>query len=191
MHLHLRAARPADAETIADVARESWHAAYGDFLSTVTIDETVDAWYDPADLREQVGKGAFVVAVAVAGERDEDEGDGEDGDGDGDGDEDEIVAFAHAIVAGDGTRPTLTRLYAREAYWGSGVGTQLLRRVVSALDTDTGHEFLSVLVFANNTIGRGFYEAHGFEVVGRRTEAFDVHDHEELILCAPLDALTE
>lgn len=173
MDLHLRLARPTDAEAIADVARESWHAAYGDFLSTVTIDETVDAWYDPADLREQVEDGAFVVAVG------------------GDGDEDELVAFAHAVVAADGTRPTLTRLYARKLYWGSGVGTRLLSRVVSDLDTDASHEFLSVLVFANNTVGRGFYESRGFEVVGRRTEAFDGNDHEELVLCAPLDALAE
>jgi ribosomal protein S18 acetylase RimI-like enzyme len=161
MHLHLRPARPADAEAIADVARESWHAAYGDFLSTVTIDETVDAWYDPADLREQVEAGAFVVVV----------------DEDGDGDDDEVVAFAHAVVASDGTRPTLTCLYARQAYWGSGVGTRLLHRVVADLDTDASHEFLSVLVFANNTVGRAFYEAHGFDVVGRRTEEFDGNDH--------------
>ncbi|EJN61245.1 GNAT family N-acetyltransferase [Halogranum rubrum] len=174
MHLHIRRARPADAEAIAAVARESWHAAYGDFLSTVTIDETVDTWYDPADLREQVEEGAFVVAVDE--ERPE---------------SDDIVAFAHAVVASDGTRPTLTRLYARESYWGSGVGTQLLHRVVADLDTDAGHEFLSALVFANNAVGRGFYESHGFEVVGRRTEAFDGNDHEELILRAPLDTLAE
>lgn len=164
--MQLRPARPADVDAIADVARESWHAAYGDFLSTVTIDETVDVWYDPADLREQLDEGAFVVAV--------DEADG-------------IVAFAHAVVGGDGTRPTLTRLYAREAYWGSGVGTRLLNRVVADLDTDPNHESLSVVVFANNTVGRAFYEARGFEVVGRRTEAFDGNDHEELILRAPLE----
>jgi GNAT superfamily N-acetyltransferase len=120
--MQFRPARPSDVEAISDVARESWHAAYGDFLSTVTIDETVDAWYDPADLREQLAEGAFVVAV--------DEVDG-------------VVAFAHAVVGGDGTRPTLTRLYAREAYWGSGVGTRLLNRVVAALDTDPSHDSLS------------------------------------------------
>lgn len=163
--MHLRLARPADAEAVAAVARESWHAAYGDFLSTVAVEETVDAWYDPADLREQIDEGAFVVAV----------------------DDDEVVAFAHAVVAGDGTRPTLTRIYAREAYWGSGVGTALLNRAVAELETDPDHEYLSVLVFANNTVGRAFYESHGFEVVGRRTEEFEGNDHEELILRAPLE----
>lgn len=163
--MHLRPAHPDDAAAIAAVARDSWHAAYGDFLATVTIDATIDEWYDPADLREHVDEGAFWVAV----------------------DDEDLVAFAHAFVGGDGTRPTLARLYAREASWGSGVGTRLLNRVVAALDTDERHEFLSAIVFATNSVGRSFYEARGFEVVGRRTEAFDGNDHEELILRVPLD----
>lgn len=166
--MHLRPAHPGDAEAITDVARESWHAAYGDFLSTVAIDETVDAWYGPGDLREQVDDGAFVVAVDDT-ER-----------------EARIVAFAHAVVAADGTRPTLARLYVRPGDWGRGVGTRLLDRVVADLDTDASHESLSAIVFANNTVGRAFYEARGFDVVGRRTEEFEGNDHEELILRAPL-----
>ncbi|SDM78215.1 L-amino acid N-acyltransferase YncA [Halogranum gelatinilyticum] len=164
--MQLRPARPDDAETIAEVARDSWHAAYGDFLSTVTIDETVAEWYAPDALREQVDHGAFWVAV----------------------DEGRIVGFAHAFVGGDGTRPTLGRLYVRETEWGNGVGTALLNRVVAALDTDDSHESLSVIVFATNPVGRAFYESHGFDVVGRRTETFDGNDHEELILRAPLES---
>lgn len=167
--MHLRPATVADVGAIAAVARESWHAAYGDFLSTVTIDEIIDSWYHPRELRDQLDEGAFVVAV------------------DNEGEDEELVAFAHAVIGGDGTRPTLARLYAREAYWGSGVGTRLLNRVVAELDTDPSHDHLSVIVFATNTIGRGFYESRGFEVVGRRTEEFDGNDHEELILHAPLD----
>ncbi len=79
--MDLRPATPADADGIAAVARESWHAAYGDFLSAETIDATVDAWYDPQGLREQVMRGHCHVATESG----------------------RIVAFVHATADIDGT----------------------------------------------------------------------------------------
>ena len=62
--VRLRSAKPADALTIERVARESWHAAYDDFLSEGTVNEVVDEWYDLDGLRDAAGDDEQALIVA-------------------------------------------------------------------------------------------------------------------------------
>ncbi|KTG10457.1 hypothetical protein AUR64_12915 [Haloprofundus marisrubri] len=182
--MNVREANADDASAVAAVARESWHAAYDDLLSPSVVDETVDAWYDPTDLREQIaqsGEGGSGVYVAEI-----------DGS---------VVGFAHVYGGSDGRNDASTarstaataerelgRLYVREAQWARGVGTALLDRAATDLAAD-GVERLRTVVFANNDGGRRFYDARGFEVRGERTEAFGGERYDQLVLVASLSEL--
>lgn len=170
--MDLRPATPADADGIAAVARDSWHAAYDDFLSPETIEATVDAWYDPENLREGVTSGRCYVAC----------------------DEGAVVAFAHASADVDRTAltgvPELLRLYARESHWGLGIGSALLAQVADDFQ-GAGHDRLCAVVFEKNEVGRAFYRAREFEIVDRRTELFDGAERAELVVVAPLAELAD
>ena len=56
---------PADASAIEQVARESWHAAYDDFLGEDTVREVVNEWYDCDGLRDSAGDDDQVLVVAT------------------------------------------------------------------------------------------------------------------------------
>ncbi|WP_224449833.1 GNAT family N-acetyltransferase [Haloprofundus salilacus] len=181
---NVREATLDDAAAVADIARGSWHAAYDDLLSPSVVDETVDAWYDPADLRDQLDRnrigGVYVAEI-----------------------EGELTGFAH-VYDGDDERigrgenelgganaPAeleLGRLYVREAYWGRGVGTALVERAAAELAAE-GVERLRAVVFADNEVGRAFYDARGFEVRGERTEKFAGDAYDELVVVAAVDDL--
>lgn len=182
--MNVRDANPDDAPTIAAVARASWHAAYDDLLSPSVVDETVDAWYDPAELREQIVQSGDDGSAIYVAEVDE-----------------SVVGFAHVYDGNDERTDASTassdataierelgRLYVREAQWGRGVGTALLDRAASDLVAE-GVERLRAVVFADNDVGRRFYDARGFEVRGERTEAFAGERYDELVLVASLSDL--
>lgn len=167
--MEIRVARQADAERIATVARRTWHAAYGEFLSADAIDATVDEWYDPASLRSAVARegDAFLVAVA-----------------------DEIVGFLQAGYRESVGNVVVTRLYALPDYWGEGVGSALLERAADRF-RDAGYERVSAVVLADNEVGRAFYDARTFEEIDRQTTTFGGEEHDEVIVAADLAALTD
>lgn len=192
--MHVRDADRDDAETIASVARASWHAAYGGFLSEGEIDATVDEWYAPETLRRHIAAaGAFLVAEAD-GDDETDEGGGTDGkgaaDGDGGADGDDagrLLGFAHVRYAPEVGNVVIRRIYVHPDAWGEGVGTALLGAVARRFADD--HEQLSTVVFAENEVGLSFSKRHGFEMIGQQTTAFGGEEHDERIVVADLDDL--
>ena len=185
--MHVRDARPEDAEAIASIARASWHAAYGGFLSDDAIDATVDEWYAPGTLRRHIGAaGAFLVAEADPdepndlGETDSpDEADTDGATGTG-----TLLGFAHVRYAPEIGNVVLRRIYVHPDAWGAGVGSALLGAVARRFLDD--HERISAVVFAENDIGLSFYERHGFETIGERTTTFGREAHDERIVAADL-----
>lgn len=187
--MNLRPAVPGDASAVTAVARESWHAAYGDFLPSEVIDDTVDEWYDPPALRRALDGGLAYVCEA----------DGEcvcraDGEDDGERDGNETTAVQSGVVAFAQGRATdeaageLRRIYARKSHWGTGVGSALLGRVATDLRA-RGHDTIRAVVFADNTVGRAFYDAKGFVVCDRQTDTFGGETYEDVIVEAPLDTV--
>ncbi|NHN61142.1 MULTISPECIES: N-acetyltransferase [Halorussus] len=148
---NVRPATTDDVGAVRRVARESWHAAYDGLLGAETVDAVVDDWYDPERLARPVERedGVFLVAEA-----DESTDSG-------------VVGFAQGVV-GDGDDPAeLPRIYVSPDRWGGGVGSALLARVEDRL-ADRGADRLRLVVLADNEVGNGFYEKHGYRVVGER-----------------------
>lgn len=172
--MEIRPARRGDAERIAAVARETWHAAYGDVLSADAIDATVDEWYAPASLRAAIDRetGSFVVAEA----------DGETAD--------EVVGYLQADYRESVGNVVVSRVYVLPDYWGEGVGTAMLERVATEFH-EAGYERVSAVVLADNELGRVFYDARTFEEVGRQTTTLGGEEYDELIVAADLAELAD
>ncbi|SHH22581.1 GNAT family N-acetyltransferase [Halobaculum gomorrense] len=179
--MHVREADRDDAQAIAAVARRSWHAAYGEFLSEEAIDATVDEWYAPKTIRRHVdAAGTFLVAEAEA----------DDAGGDPMHkrvDPESLLGFAHARYDSGVGNVVLRRIYVAPDAWGEGVGTALLGAVAHRFVDD--HDRISAVVFAENGVGLSFYERHGFETVGEQTTAFGDGEHDERIVAADLAEL--
>ncbi|WP_336343057.1 GNAT family N-acetyltransferase [Halalkalicoccus ordinarius] len=145
----VRQATPEDAESIREIARTSWHAAYDGLLGEETVERTIDEWYDPDGLREAIGRPEHVVHVV-----------GNDPTG-----------FVHVGPApGDKHVAELFRIYVRPEQWGEGIGGRLLDSVEAEIE---GYDRLTLSVFAENEVGIDFYENEGFERVGEETAEFD------------------
>ncbi len=142
----VRAATRGDADAVQRVARDAWHAAYGEFIDADRLDETVDAWYDPDRVgAEDIDNPDRPFFVAVVG-----------GD---------VAGFVEA-APGDGGVAHLYRIYVAPDNWNRGIGSALLERIEQAL-RERGFDRLVLSVFAENTVGVQFYESSGF----RRTES--------------------
>jgi ribosomal protein S18 acetylase RimI-like enzyme len=138
-----RPAIPADAPAVERVARESWHAAYDDFLGEKTVNEVIDEWYDLDALRDAADNDEHVFVVAET---------------------DDISGFAHAAFNAERDHWMLIRIYVLPDRWGDGIGTALLEDVeVELTDRDVSTYELAVLT--ENDVGVSFYESRGFERV--------------------------
>ncbi len=142
----MRPATESDAAAIQRVARDAWHAAYDAVLGPERVDETVSSWYDPERLVEDDvepdDRPLFVAEVDGA-----------------------VVGFAEAAPDGDDDGLAhLYRIYVAPDHWGDGIGGALLARVESVL-RERGFDRLQLSVMAENDVGVGFYESHGFDRV--------------------------
>ncbi|WIV67825.1 GNAT family N-acetyltransferase [Natrialbaceae archaeon AArc-T1-2] len=144
----VRRAVPDDARAVREIATESWHAAYDDVLGTDTVVETIDRWYELADLEAAIVDARDIEGIVflVA----------EDGN--------ELVGFAQAGPHRDQPAvASLSRIYVRPDRWGEGIGTALLERLEDDLEA---YDRLCLAVLADNDVGVSFYESTGFERVG-------------------------
>ncbi|ADD04873.1 GNAT family acetyltransferase [Natrialba magadii ATCC 43099] len=177
----IRQAPPSAAATIREIARESWHAAYDDFLGTSQVDRMIDDWYELEALESSIATAAdqarasFLVAVpsevddAANGEHAENAENAT-----------AAVGFAHAGVDPDEPETAyLPRLYARPSVWGEGVGTALIDRVEADLRSHSDRLRLTVL--ADNEVGVSFYESRGFERVETRPSDLESVDGEGVL----------
>ncbi|QSW99940.1 GNAT family N-acetyltransferase [Haloterrigena alkaliphila] len=189
MEWSVRPAAPDAAPTVREIARESWHAAYDEFLSPETVDEVTDEWYAIDALEDSIAAAlersdrTFLLAVPnAAGETnamdaDESSATGGDDGASAMGADDaasatDVAGFAHAGVPKDADAATLFRLYVRTDLWGEGAGTALLERVET--DLRPVCDRLRLTAFAANAVGVSFYESAGFERL--ETRASDLGD---------------
>lgn len=153
----VRAATPGAAPIVREIARESWHAAYDEFLGAERVANAVANWYAIDDLEESITEAAdHGDATFLLAERED--------DGKRENDDNAVVGFAHAGAdVDDPDVAQLIRLYVRPAAWGNGAGTVLLERVES--DLRDACDRLRLVVLADNEIGVSFYESSGFQRV--------------------------
>ena len=149
--MHVRPAAPDDAPAIESIARAAWWEAYPGILDTDVIEETLEAVYDPAFLREAMADhDDLLYLVAEA--------------------DDEVVGFATAQQTW-ADEVEIHTLYVDPDHWEEGVGSALLESVTDSAES-AGVDRLRVGVLSGNHVGRAFVESNGFERVETRTAAF-------------------
>lgn len=146
--MHIRLATTDDAPTIAAVASDAWHAAYDAILGVDAVDGLIEEWYAVGALETSIDRGNAPMFVA------EDAG--------------AMLGFAQGGPSPDGPADAVIhRIYVHPTRWGEGIGTALLDRLCSHL-VEAGHDDLWLGVFAENEVGRRFYETKGFTEIDRR-----------------------
>lgn len=135
----------ADADAIAILLRDCWHATYSSFLSAETLAAIAQEWHHPDILRRQIAnpKVAFLLARAESGV---------------------LVGVATVKTVLEGTVLLILRLYVHPSHQRQGIGSDLLRHAVAAFPSA---ERLELEVAEANPQGRAFWIKHGFQVTGR------------------------
>jgi ribosomal protein S18 acetylase RimI-like enzyme len=142
----VRDGTPADAESIARVARASWTDTYADIFEPEYIERFLAENYAVASLRAAAQRAAALDdAHFLVAERDG-----------------AVIAFAQYGIGPRG--PELFRIYADPAHYGTGAGSALLAELHGRLRGRVDAYVLDV--HSRNARGRAFYERNGFEVVG-------------------------
>jgi ribosomal protein S18 acetylase RimI-like enzyme len=152
-NVNCREATRADVPAIRDVARDTWERDYPAVLNRESVTDTVEEWYDAAQLAADVTRGDAVVLVA---ERHPGV----------DADDADVVGFVHAIV--DGDCGTLLRAYVHPDAREEGIGRALVDAALDAF-RDRGCDHAEAMVLARNQPGTEFYERLGFEHVATDT----------------------
>lgn len=137
-HDTIRRAATDDTQAIRDVARESWYAAYGDFMAEEVLDELLVEGYAHEVLSAAVD--ADDVGLFVA------ERDGE------------VIGYASSESPVDGDIGRVS-VYVDPEYWGDDVGTTLFDRACEFLRTH-GATIVEDTVLAANDVGVAFYDEH-------------------------------
>ncbi|ESP87761.1 GNAT family N-acetyltransferase [Candidatus Halobonum tyrrellensis] len=164
----------ADARGIARVNALAWRDAYEGLVPAAVLDrldpdpdeEAVDGWHE--------GLAANRRGVFVAVER-------------RDGSDDETVRGYADVRWGDaGTKAfvgegeaDLKAVYVDPDWWGEGVGTALLERVLDALPDSV--DTLRLEMLEGNEVGRRFYEARGFERTGTASHDIGGESHPTVV----------
>jgi ribosomal protein S18 acetylase RimI-like enzyme len=150
--MHVRPAEPDDAPAIETIARAAWWEAYPAVLDTDVIDETLEAVYDPAFVREAMTDHDDLLYLLA-----------ETDDG-------TPVGFATAQQTW-ADEVEIHTLYVDPDYWGEGTGSALLESITESA-TAAGVDRLRVGVLSGNHVGRAFVESNGFERVETRAAEF-------------------
>jgi ribosomal protein S18 acetylase RimI-like enzyme len=132
----------ADADTVQAVAREAWRHAYPHLFSPQVIDDYIDKYYAPEQLRALVPElesGRQFFQVAVDGEQ--------------------VIGFCHLGLTDRGAQ--LFRIYLRPAYVRQGIGRRLLE-LGEAFLRARGVERYFCYVNKGNLVGQRFYDRQGF-----------------------------
>ncbi len=160
--MEVRPATPEDAGGVRRVAAAAYRETYDDVVGDEGVETLLATWYDPADLRDRLGstpEGGHVRTFVAADDR--------------------VVGYAGAAVPGADADPALgglPTLYVHPDRWGEGIGTRLFDRARSYLATH-GVERMRIRVFADNDVGRGFYEDHA-DLVAEREDTLDPLDRD-------------
>ncbi|MFC5971449.1 GNAT family N-acetyltransferase [Halomarina salina] len=155
-HVVVREASTEDVPGIRRVAREGWHAAYGDFLAAETVERALYQWYAPAVVERTVTDPDVAYLVAEPADLAAE-------------DVDHTVLGYVSGHAASGRYGSVSSFYVDPDRWGEGIGNALFGRELAVLASN-GVERVELEVLAENEVGRGFYESRGFDAVGESAD---------------------
>ena len=134
----IRRATSDDITDIQRVARASWHEAYSDLMDDEDIDEMLDQGYSSEFLSAALDAREMTLFVAE--------------------DEYSVVGYVSCEPPGEDEVGQVS-IYVSPDYWGEGIGTQLLEKAETYLETQDA-TVLQDIVLAGNDIGNAFYQKH-------------------------------
>ncbi|GKV70210.1 N-acetyltransferase [Sporosarcina sp. NCCP-2716] len=139
-----------DTPDVREVAEISWYSTYEGIIPREIQENFLKTAYSDEMLATRLARS--LLFVAKAGEH--------------------IVGFADFTPVNDKGHSELNAIYLDPDWQGHGIGTALLQR---GLDELGGARKLYINVEKDNTIGKRFYEAKGFEAVREYDDLFDGH----------------
>lgn len=150
--IRVRDAAPAEADALAELGAVTFREAYAAHIDPFELDAYIAEVYVADRIAAELVDPAYTYLVAEA-------------DG-------ALAGFAllhdevPAPAGVPGERPLrLHRIYARQAFWGAGVGRALMAECLERA-RERGHSSLWLTVWERNERAIAFYRRHGFEVVG-------------------------
>jgi ribosomal protein S18 acetylase RimI-like enzyme len=148
----LRPARTEDIPEVRAVLQASWAAGYESFLDQRVRERVHETWHDAESLARAIESPDRTTIVATQDQT--------------------VVGYLAAWRPDPTAEPDLGvvgLLYVDPDHWGIGIGSALWDRGLTAL-RERGAERVSVRVFAENDLGRSFYEKNGLELTGHIQE---------------------
>lgn len=139
-----------DIVKVQDVAKKSWSATYEGIIPPEIQTNFLNAAYSD-DMMEHRLKNSLLLVAEV---------------------EDTVIGFANYSPVNNKGEAELGAIYIYPEYQGMGIGTGLLQEGIKAL---SGVKAIYLDVEKENKIGKIFYEAKGFTVVGEFDDNFDGH----------------
>ncbi|CEG26172.1 GNAT family N-acetyltransferase [Bacillus sp. B-jedd] len=150
MEYTIRNMRIEDTKQVQQVAKTSWNATYEGIIPAEIQKSFLNSAYSDEMMKRRMEYSLMLVAE-VAGE---------------------IVGFANYSKVKEGGKVELAAIYLYPECQGKGIGTALLNEGIAKLE---GIKELYINVERDNLIGRTFYEAKGFTVIGEFDDDFDGH----------------
>ncbi|MFD1848567.1 GNAT family N-acetyltransferase [Oceanobacillus bengalensis] len=138
-----------DISQVQDVAMKSWNATYDGIIPLEMQNNFLESAYNDEMMKKRV-QHSFILVAEVNGM---------------------IVGFSNFSQVSHG-KADLSAIYLYPEYQGKGIGTALL--YIGIENLDSARE-IYIDVEKENSIGRTFYEAKGFEVVKEFDDNFDGH----------------
>lgn len=161
MHMELRALRPSDAGAVHQIAQRSLQTDYADILSDQAIEDAVGTWYDEGAVEEYCSGDEMMFVVASI--------------------DDDVIGFCQSHVLDERAKGRILWLHVDPDHRGDGYGSDLLEGMIDQLH-ERGVAVVTAVVLAAHEAGVSFYEAHGFDRMGRRSIEIGGDPYEEVIL---------
>jgi len=140
-----------DIPAVQDIAKKTWNHTYEGIIPSRVQENFLQAAYSDERMEQRLNTTLLLVAE----------------------EKDKVVGFANYSAVNEEGEAELGAIYIYPSYQGTGIGTALLTEGVKEL---AGVKKIYIDVEKDNTVGKRFYEAKGFQVVKEYTDNFDVHE---------------
>jgi ribosomal protein S18 acetylase RimI-like enzyme len=146
----IRLMTPKDSVHVQQIARKTWSETYKGIIPEEIQHQFIDRSYSNAMMQKRMEKTVVLIAEYQG----------------------TPIGFANFTKRDEDGDSELTAMYILPAYQQIGYGEKLFKQALSMLEDA---QQLFVYVDERNTIGRAFYEKHGFELLDVFDEDFEGH----------------
>src|SRR5690625_3350075 len=150
MNFIIRKMKKEDIKQVRDVATKSWHSTYDGIIPHEIQENFLKVAYSDQMMERKLHK-SFIFVAEV---------------------ENKIIGFANFTLVNEKRQSELSAIYLYPIYQGKGIGTELLQKGINELENI---KEIYVDVERENSIGKSFYKAKGFQVIKEYDDKFNGH----------------